>query len=69
MTPRADGKTPQRVIRVSDELWERFGEACDAVGISRSDQVRLQMSAFIEEHERKLERRARAAASAAAKDS
>lgn len=67
MTPPASNNTPQRVVRVQNELWERFGEACAAVGISRSDELRLHMSAFVEEYERKQQRRAREAA-ASAKD-
>lgn len=64
MAPRPDGRTPQRVVRVSNELWERFGVACDAIGTSRSDQLRVYMSNFVEEFERKQERKARTAATA-----
>lgn len=67
MAPRADGKTPQRVIRVSDELWARFGAACDAIGTSRSDQLRVYMSGFADESERRQLQKSRATAAAAPK--
>jgi hypothetical protein len=68
MAPRSDNKTPNRVVRVPDELWERFGAACEALGISRSDQLRLHMNAFADEYERKQRARAREAAAAAKSD-
>lgn len=68
MAPRADGKTPNRALRVSDDLWARFGAACDALEISRSDELRLHMVAVVEEFERKQQRKARDAAAAAARD-
>ena len=65
MAPRADGKTPNRALRVSDELWAKFGVACDALGISRSDELRLHMNAVIDAYETKQRRIAREAPVAA----
>jgi hypothetical protein len=36
-------KTPNRVIRVDDELWSDYGAACEAEGIARSDDLRTHM--------------------------
>lgn len=32
---------PNRVVRVSDDDWSAYQEACDAKGISRSDDLRM----------------------------
>lgn len=32
---------PNRVVRVSDDDWSAYGEACAAKGISRSDDLRM----------------------------
>lgn len=35
--------TPGRLIRVEDELWDDYGEACKAEGTTRSDDLRAHM--------------------------
>lgn len=37
-------KTPNRVIRVEEELWRDYGEACEADGTTRSDDLRAHMA-------------------------
>jgi len=32
---------PNRVVRVSDDDWSAYQQACDAKGISRSDDLRM----------------------------
>ncbi len=32
---------PNRVVRVSNEDWDAYQSACDAKGISRSDDLRM----------------------------
>lgn len=59
---RPDNKTPNRVIRVSNELWARYGAACDAMEISRSSEMRLHMQAVAEAFERKQRRGVRESA-------
>jgi hypothetical protein len=39
MAPR--DPMPNRVVRVSDDDWSAYGEACAAKGISRSDDLRM----------------------------
>jgi hypothetical protein len=36
-------KTPNRVIRVDDDLWRDYGAACEAEGVTRSDDMRAHM--------------------------
>jgi hypothetical protein len=36
-------KTPNRVIRVDDDLWREYGAACEAEGGTRSDDLRAHM--------------------------
>jgi hypothetical protein len=36
-------KTPNRVIRVDHDLWRDYGAACEADGITRSDDLRAYM--------------------------
>lgn len=36
-------KTPNRAIRIEDDLWRDYGEACEADGTTRSDDVRAHM--------------------------
>lgn len=36
-------KTPNRVIRVDDELWTDYGRACEDEGTIRSDDLRAHM--------------------------
>lgn len=35
--------TPNRVIRVEDDLWDAYGRACAAKGVKRSDDLRSHM--------------------------
>ena len=41
--------TPQRVIRVDQETWDAYGEACASKGTSRADDLRRHMHAAIKE--------------------
>ncbi len=36
-------KTPNRVIRVDDDLWRDYTAACEAEGVTRSDDLRAHM--------------------------
>jgi len=36
-------KTPNRVIRVDDDLWRDYGAACEADCVTRSDDLRAYM--------------------------
>ena len=36
-------KTPNRAIRIDDELWRDYGAACEDEGITRSDDLRAHM--------------------------
>ena len=36
-------KSPNRVIRVDDDLWREYGAACEADGVKRSDDLRIYM--------------------------
>ena len=59
MATRADGKTPNRVIRIDDETWAEYARVCEARGISRSDAVRLNIKreiAEFQEQERRIAR-------------
>jgi len=40
--------TPGRLIRVEDELWDDYGEACKAKGTTRSDDLRAHMTDEVE---------------------
>ncbi|SMD24230.1 hypothetical protein SAMN05660733_07685 [Lentzea albidocapillata] len=40
---RGEGKTPVRPIRVEDDLWAEFGEACGEIGHDRSSALRAFM--------------------------
>ena len=60
MAPRADGKTPQRVVRIDDVTWAEYGLACEALGISRSDDIRMRAKERIAEWKRNQRREARA---------
>lgn len=60
-TSATSGKTPGRVIRVKDELWEKYGVACEAMSTTRSDDIRRHMAARVAEYERVQRRIAREA--------
>lgn len=44
--PRGAGNTPNRVIRISEEDWELYGRACEALGSTRSDDIRRHVKAI-----------------------
>ncbi|WP_146159625.1 hypothetical protein [Allonocardiopsis opalescens] len=50
-------KTPNRVIRVDDDLWEDYGRACDDDGVIRSDDLRAHMRRKVRAWKRKNEQR------------
>lgn len=59
-TPVTSGKaTPGRLIRLTDEMWADYGEACEAMGTNRSDDIRRHVAATIAAHKRELRRIAR----------
>jgi hypothetical protein len=39
-----DTHTPNRVIRVEDDLWHDYTAACDDEGVTRSDDLRAYMT-------------------------
>jgi hypothetical protein len=49
-------KTPNRVIRVDDDLWRDYGEACEAEGTSKSDDLRAHMVRKVRAHKRRQKR-------------
>lgn len=53
------GNTPNRVIRVSDEDWAKYGEAVARMGSTRSDDMRRHIKATIAADEREQRRIAR----------
>jgi hypothetical protein len=59
MAARADGKTPNRVVRIDDETWDAYARVCDARGISRADAIRQSIKREIAEFEREERRIAR----------
>jgi hypothetical protein len=65
MAPRPVGKTPQHVVRMDDETWAEYGLACEALGISRSDDLRMRAKERIAEWKRNQRREAAAIAKAA----
>jgi len=46
-TPATSGRTPGRVIRLSDELWNDYELACAALGTNRSDDIRRHVTAVV----------------------
>jgi len=36
-------KTPNRAIRIDDELWRDYGDACEKEGTTRSEDLRAHM--------------------------
>jgi hypothetical protein len=42
--------TPGRVIRIDDETWAAFGEACKDKGTSRADEIRRFVYAQVKAH-------------------
>lgn len=45
-------KNKNKPIRVSEELWARFGEACAANGSNRAAVIRAFMERYVRRHER-----------------
>lgn len=54
---RGEGKTPIRPVRVENDLWEDFGEACAALETDRSAALRNFMAWMSGRPEGKLPRR------------
>lgn len=46
--------TPGRVIRMDDETWAAYGEACAAKGLSRAADLRVYMKKEIAAHRRRV---------------
>lgn len=46
-------KTPNRVIRVDDELWHDYGEVCDDEGVTKSDDLRGHMQRKVKAYRRR----------------
>ncbi|GGU61572.1 hypothetical protein [Lentzea flava] len=44
---RGEGKTPVKNIRVEHELWNEFGEACEATGADRATVLRTFMRWYL----------------------
>lgn len=45
--------TPGRVIRVDDETWAAYGEACEAKGLSRAADLRMHIKREIAAYRRR----------------
>lgn len=45
--------TPKKTVRVEDALWEAFGEACKADGISCAEDLRNHMKWKVQQHAQK----------------
>lgn len=59
MAQRADGKTPNRVVRIDNDTWSAYARVCEARGISRADDLRMYIKRQIAEFEREQRRIAR----------
>lgn len=46
-------KTPNRAIRIDDDLWRDYGAACEAEGTTRSDEIRAHMTRKVRAWKRK----------------
>lgn len=46
--------TPGRVIRIDDETWTEYGEACEAKGLSRAADLRVYIKREITAHKKRL---------------
>ncbi|MFC5802758.1 hypothetical protein [Streptomyces formicae] len=46
--------TPGRVIRVEKELWDEYGLACEAKGLSRAADLRVYIKREVAAHKRRL---------------
>ncbi len=45
--------TPNRVLRVEEDLWRDYGEACEAEGTTRSDDLRAYMTRKVRARKRR----------------
>lgn len=61
-TPATSGKTPGRLIRFTDELWDDYGKACEALGTNRSDDLRRHAVGVVANWKREQRRIARESA-------
>lgn len=46
--------TPGRVIRVDDETWEAYGQACEYKGLSRAADLRVHIKREVAAYRRKI---------------
>lgn len=46
--------TPGRVIRVDDETWAAYGQACEAKGLARAADLRVYINREIAAYRRRL---------------
>ena len=46
--------TPGRVIRVDDETWAAYGQACEAKGLARAADLRVYINREIAAYKRRL---------------
>lgn len=51
-------KTPNRVLRVDEELWRDYGEVCVSEGVSKSDDLRAHMQRKVRSYKRRQQREA-----------
>lgn len=51
------------MIRIDEATWAAYGAACEAKGISRSDDIRMHVKAVVADFERQQRRDSRASAS------
>ena len=57
--PATSGRTPGRVIRLENELWSDYEQACRALGTNRSDDIRRHVTAVVAAWKREQRRTAR----------
>jgi hypothetical protein len=53
----ATGQTPQRKIRMSDDRWQRFGEAAEQAGTDRTEATNRFAAWFTQEDDAELPER------------
>lgn len=46
--PSGKNQVPQRAVRVPDELWDRFGAACQAAGTNRNAAINQLIDEYCE---------------------
>ena len=52
-------EVPTRAVRVEDELWDAYAEACVAKGVSRNQDLRDHMVKEVRAHKRQQSREGR----------